>query len=58
MGLELLGDERGRSANGGPDSRNQHCQSAASRMIEDMAARKLGPHTQGGHIHGCKRFAA
>jgi integrase/recombinase XerD len=28
------------------------------RMIEDMAARKLNPHTQRGHISGCKRFAA
>jgi integrase/recombinase XerD len=28
------------------------------RMIEDMAARKLSPHTQRGHIYSCKRFAA
>jgi len=28
------------------------------RMIEDMVARKLNPHTQRSHIHGCKRFAA
>src|SRR5438034_5579334 len=28
------------------------------RMIEDMNARKLGPHTQRSHIHSCKRFAA
>ncbi len=28
------------------------------RMIEDMAARKLNPHTQRSHISGCKRFAA
>jgi hypothetical protein len=27
-------------------------------MIEDMAARKLDPHTQRSHIHSCKRFAA
>jgi site-specific recombinase XerD len=27
-------------------------------MIEDMAARKLNPHTQRGHIYSCKRFAA
>jgi len=27
------------------------------RMIEDMAARKLGKHTQRGHICSCKRFA-
>jgi integrase/recombinase XerD len=27
-------------------------------MIEDMAARKLGPHSQRSHIHSCKRFAA
>ena len=28
------------------------------RMIEDMTARKLTPHTQRGHIYSCKRFAA
>jgi len=28
------------------------------RMIEDMSARKLGPHSQRSHIHSCKRFAA
>jgi site-specific recombinase XerD len=28
------------------------------RMIEDMTARKLDPHTQRGHISSCKRFAA
>ena len=28
------------------------------RMIEDMNARKLGVHTQRGHIYSCKRFAA
>ena len=28
------------------------------RMIEDMAARTLNPHTQRSHIHSCKRFAA
>ena len=28
------------------------------RMIEDMAARKLNPHTQRGHISSCRRFAA
>ena len=28
------------------------------RMIEDMAGRKLNPHTQRGHIYSCKRFAA
>jgi site-specific recombinase XerD len=27
------------------------------RMIEDMAARKLTPHTQRSHISSCKRFA-
>src|SRR5271157_6332972 len=27
-------------------------------MIEDMNARKLGPHTQRSHIHSCRRFAA
>jgi integrase/recombinase XerD len=28
------------------------------RMIEDMAARKLNPHTQRSHIQSCRRFAA
>ena len=28
------------------------------RMLEDMAARKLNPHTQRSHISSCKRFAA
>src|SRR5436853_6916203 len=28
------------------------------RMIEDMAAPKLNPHTQRSHIYSCKRFAA
>ena len=28
------------------------------RMIEDMAARELNPHTQRSHISSCKRFAA
>jgi integrase/recombinase XerD len=28
------------------------------RMIEDMAARKLNPHTLRSHISSCKRFAA
>src|SRR5215813_13439580 len=28
------------------------------RMIEDMAARKLGRHSQRSHISSCKRFAA
>jgi hypothetical protein len=27
-------------------------------MIEDMAARKLGRHSQRSHIYSCKRFAA
>lgn len=27
------------------------------RMIEDMAGRKLNPHTQRSHIYSCKRFA-
>jgi site-specific recombinase XerD len=27
-------------------------------MIEDMNARKLGPHSQRSHIYSCKRFAA
>jgi integrase/recombinase XerD len=27
-------------------------------MIEDMTARKLGPHSQRSHIHSCRRFAA
>jgi integrase/recombinase XerD len=28
------------------------------RMIEDMTARKLNPHTQRSHVYSCKRFAA
>jgi integrase/recombinase XerD len=28
------------------------------RMIEDMAARNLNPHTQRSHISSCRRFAA
>jgi hypothetical protein len=28
------------------------------RMIEDMAARKLGPHSQRSQVYSCKRFAA
>lgn len=28
------------------------------RMIEDMNARKLGPHSQRSHIYSCRRFAA
>src|SRR6201988_979429 len=28
------------------------------RMIEDMSARKLNPHTQRSHLSSCKRFAA
>ena len=28
------------------------------RMMEDMAARKLGPKSQRSHISSCKRFAA
>jgi integrase/recombinase XerD len=28
------------------------------QLIEDMAARKLNPHTQRSYIHSCKRFAA
>jgi integrase len=28
------------------------------RMLEDMAARKLNPHSQRSHIYSCKRFAA
>src|ERR1700730_16845105 len=28
------------------------------RMIEDMSARKLNPHTQRSHISSCRRFAA
>ena len=28
------------------------------RMIEDMVARKLNPHTQRSHLSSCKRFAA
>ncbi len=28
------------------------------RMIEDMKARQLTPHTQCSHIYSCKRLAA
>jgi hypothetical protein len=28
------------------------------RMIEDMMARKLEPHSRRSHIHSCRRFAA
>src|SRR5215468_11516910 len=28
------------------------------RMIEDMAAHKIGPKTQRSHIYSCRRFAA
>src|SRR5438477_7172332 len=28
------------------------------RMIEDMNARKLGPHSQRSHIYSCRRLAA
>jgi integrase/recombinase XerD len=28
------------------------------RMLEDMAARMLNPHTQRSHVYSCKRFAA
>jgi site-specific recombinase XerD len=28
------------------------------RMIEDMTARQLGPHSQRSHIYSCRRFAA
>ena len=28
------------------------------RMIEDMTARQLGPHSQRSHIYSCKKFAA
>jgi len=28
------------------------------RMLEDMSARKLNPHTQRSHISSCKQFAA
>ena len=32
--------------------------SLRQRMIEDMAARKLGSHSQRSHIYSCRRFAA
>jgi len=32
--------------------------SLRQRMIEDMTARQLGPHSQRSHIYSCKRFAA
>ena len=27
------------------------------RMVEDMNARQLGPHSQRSHIYSCERFA-
>ena len=32
--------------------------SLRQRMIEDMTARKFGPHSQRSHIESCERFAA
>ncbi|MFZ0854307.1 MAG: phage integrase N-terminal SAM-like domain-containing protein [Hyphomicrobiaceae bacterium] len=32
--------------------------SLRQRMTEDMAARKLGPHSHRSHIYSCQRFAA
>jgi integrase/recombinase XerD len=41
-----------------PMSTNSTVSPLRQRMIEDMAARKLGPHSQRSHIHSCRRFAA
>src|SRR5262245_14342272 len=39
-------------------STNTTVSTLRQRMIEDMTARKLGPHSQRSHIHSCRRFAA
>src|SRR5215470_2251770 len=39
-------------------STNTTVSSLRQRMIEDMTARKLGPHSQRSHIRSCRRFAA
>src|SRR5215831_6770253 len=39
-------------------STNTTVSTLRQRMIEDMTARKLGPHSQRSHIHRCRRFAA
>jgi integrase/recombinase XerD len=41
-----------------PMTNNSTVSPLRQRMIEDMVARKLNPHTQRSHIHSCKRFAA
>ena len=41
-----------------PMSTNTTVSPLRQRMIEDMRARKLGPHSQRSHIHSCRRFAA
>src|ERR1700751_2103177 len=41
-----------------PMSKTNTVSPLRQRMIEDMAARKLNPHTQRGHISSCRRFAA
>jgi integrase/recombinase XerD len=43
---------------GAPVSETNTVSPLRQRMIEDMAARKLNPHTQRSHIQSCKRFAA
>jgi integrase/recombinase XerD len=41
-----------------PMSTDTTVSSLRQRMIEDMAARKLGSHSQRSHVESCKRFAA
>jgi Phage integrase, N-terminal SAM-like domain len=41
-----------------PTSETNTVSPLRQRMIEDMAARKLNPNTQRGHIYSCKRIAA
>src|SRR5262249_45471197 len=41
-----------------PMSTNTSVSPLRQRMIEDMRARNLGPHSQRSHIHSCRRFAA
>src|ERR1700732_163354 len=51
-------DEDGLTQDGVPMSDTTTVSPLRQRMIEDMAARKLNPHTQRSHIQSCKRFAA
>jgi integrase/recombinase XerD len=41
-----------------PMSTNSTVSALRQRMLDDMAARKLGHHSQRSHVHSCRRFAA